>query len=158
MSDLVKIDKILRHILNVQENCILLGKRLIEKGEADMGRQLIANGLIHDNSKFYATEWENLDHYEGVKEGDKVKLELAVSQHNLTNLHHPEAWQGIKNMPRVFLAELACDWCARASEFGTSVHDWINGGAMKRFKFSKRDKVYREIMAFVNLLLDKPFK
>jgi hypothetical protein len=159
MNDIERIDKICRHISNVQENCLVLGKKLIEAGEADLGRKLIANGFIHDNSKFYATEWENLDHYTGVKEqGDRTKLDLAIAQHNLSNPHHPEYWNGIKNMPRLFVAEMVADWAARASEFGTSLHDWINGGAMKRFAFSKRDKIYREIMHFVNLLVDKPFK
>ena len=51
-SDFEKIQDILRHIQNVQANCLLLGKRLIERGDFEIGRQLIANGMIHDNSKF----------------------------------------------------------------------------------------------------------
>lgn len=158
MNDIDRIDKIARHITNVQENCVVLGKKLIGLGEIELGRQLIANGFIHDNSKFYGVEWEHLDHYTGGETVDKDKLEIAVKNHNHTNKHHPEAWGGIKNMPRLYIAEMVCDWAARSAEFGSSVHDWISGGAMKRFEFNKNTKVYKEIMFFVNLLVDKPFK
>lgn len=147
-----KIEKIFRHIKNVQENCEIIGKKLMEKGELDLGRNLIANGLIHDNSKFYGIEWEYLD------DDKSDRQDLAIKQHNLINLHHPEAWHGIKNMPRLYLAEMAADISARAAEFGTDVREWIDNSATKRFKFNKKDKAYKELMSFINLLLDKPFE
>jgi hypothetical protein len=158
MKDIERIEKIVRHITNVQENCLVLGKKLIEAGETHLGRQLIANGFIHDNSKFYGVEWEHLDHYAGGEGVDKEKLGIAVSNHNALNKHHPEAWGDIRNMPRVYIAEMCCDWAARASEFGSSVYDWVQGNAMKRYKFTRNQKVYKEIMYFMNLLLDQPFK
>lgn len=155
MDEIERIDKVVRHITNVQENCFVLGKKLMENSEADLGRQLIANGFIHDNSKFFGIEWEALHSEDGT---DKTKLELAIFNHNSVNKHHPEAWGNIKNMPRLYLAEMVCDWAARAAEFGASLIDWIHGGAMKRYGFTKNTKVYKEIMFFVNLLVDKPFK
>lgn len=155
-SESEKVREIVRHIENVQSRCLLLGLRLIENGEVMLGRRLIANGYRHDQSKLLSTiEWQAF----GQKDVDKSILAMAVSNHNQTNEHHPEYWPGgIKQMPRIFLAECVCDWAARSSEFGSSLTDWIEKDAKKKFKFSKRDKVYREIKYLVNLLLDKELK
>lgn len=158
MSDtLKKVDALYRHIEEVQRNCRLLGERLIEKGRDELAVQLIRNALIHDQSKFTGIEWDYLLSTAETAE-EKTKLSLAVHHHNRTNLHHPEAWLGIKNMPDVFVAEMVCDWKARSSEFGQSVQEWIDNGAAKRFSYTKRDTVYKTIMSFTNLLLDEPFK
>lgn len=152
-----KVDTLYRHIEEVQRNCRLLGERLIEQGQDAMAVQLVKNGLVHDESKFEGIEWDYLL-IEAVTPEDKLKLQMAVSHHNRKNYHHPEAWQGIKNMPDVFLAELVCDWKARSSEFGSSLMDWINNGAAQRFGYTKRDKVYKQIIKYTKLLLDEPFK
>jgi hypothetical protein len=151
-----RLKLIIRHIKNVQDNCILLGEKLIDLGEFDLGKLLIANGFKHDVSKFIATEWDNMDHYQGDK--DTTKLRLAVSQHNRSNMHHPEYWGSIHLMPRVFIAEMCCDWKSRSEEFGSSLTEWINEKATARFCFKKDDAVYKSIMEFVDLLCDKPFE
>lgn len=156
-----KIRAITRHIRNVQDNCLLLGEKLINKGEIDLGKKLIANGFVHDISKFYGIEFENLSCSVGNRDDEinaKLKLKLAVQQHSLTNAHHPEFWSGIDKMPRVFIAEMCCDWKARSEEFGTCLKDWIDEKATKRWEFEKDGGTYKEIMEFVNLLCDKPFE
>ena len=150
---LVLIDSILRHIRNVSDNCILLGKKLILDGQVEFGTKLIANGLIHDNSKLSGIELEYLH-----PDVAKTKLELAVNHHNSTNPHHPEYWQQIDNMPDIFLAEMACDWKSRSEEFGTSIYDWALEEAPKRFNFKKSGEVYRKILKYLELLCDKPFE
>ncbi len=158
MSDtLKKVDSLYRHIEEVQRNCRLLGERLIEQGDEELGVHLIRNALVHDQSKFSGIEWDYLLN-DSEDAADKANLALAIKHHNRTNLHHPEAWLGIKNMPNVFLAEMVCDWKARSSEFGSSLKDWIDNGAAQRFGYTKRDKVYKEIMTYTKLLLDEPFK
>lgn len=152
-----KIRFISRHIRNVEDNCFLLGERLMEKGEIDLGYKLIANGYIHDRSKFHGIEWDQLVPGEPDVAESKLKLKLAVQHHNRTNPHHPEYWGSIHVMPRLFLAEMVADWKARSEEFGTSLRDWIDDQATKRFSFSKEEKVYEEIMEFVDLLCAKPF-
>lgn len=147
-----KIDEIVRHIDGVQTACRLLGERLIDNDKADLGRLLIARGYVHDNSKFYGIEWDYL------VSGDSEHLKLAISQHNRTNDHHPEYWGGIDLMPPLCLAEMVCDWKVRSGEFGSSLRDWVDGDASKRFKYTKGSKVYSTIMYFVDLLCDKPFK
>jgi len=156
---MAKIRGITRHIRNVEDNCLLLGEKLIGLGEIDLGRKLIANGFGHDLSKFAGIEWENLAPGQIAQEdGAKLKLKMAVLHHQKTNAHHPEYWNGIENMPRVHVAELVCDWKARSEEFGESLRDYINEKATKRWSFSKGQKVYDEIMEFVDLICDKPFE
>ena len=142
-----KVETILRHIVNVQQNCELLGKRLMERGEFELGKTLIANSLIHDNSKFFGIEFENLFNV-----NDPSKLEDAILHHSSTNPHHPEYWSGIENMPKIYLAEMIADWKARTSEFGTSLQEWIDNDAAIKFNYKKGDKTYKRIMYFVNLM------
>jgi len=157
---LSKINRLTRHIRNVESNCILLGTKIIQQGDIELGHKLIANGMVHDASKFNGIEFENLTYNEPSKEeASKLKMKMAVHHHQKTCLHHPEAWSGgIKEMPPVFLAECVCDWKARSEEFGTSLKDWIDETATKRWGFVKDDKVYKEIMSFVDLLCEKPFE
>ena len=156
---LAKIRGITRHIRNVEDNCFILGERLILLGKIDLGKQLIANGFIHDASKFTGIEFEYLSLNSPTEENNKLKLKLAVHHHNTTNPHHPESWTGgIKEMPMVYLAEFVCDIKARSQEFGTDLREWIDNEATKKFGFTEDDIVYKDIMFFVNLLCEKPFE
>jgi hypothetical protein len=145
-----KLKSLIEHIEEVQKNCQKLGFKLIEINEFDLGKMLVANSFLHDQSKFHGLEWLHLTKPD---EEDEL-VGVAIQAHTSANYHHPEAWSGIKNMPPVFLAELVCDWKARSSELGNDLKDWIESAAFKKFQFSKRDKVYRDIMRFVNLLLE----
>jgi len=149
-----RVAGIVRHINNVRDNCLLLGERLIGQGEKELGRLLISNGFIHDNSKFHGVEWDHLSS-DGT---DPELLRVAVSNHNRTNPHHPEYWGGINEMPNLYVAEMVCDWKARSNEFGSSLQDWIDGGAAKKFGYTKDSAVYGSIMRFVGILCDKPLK
>jgi hypothetical protein len=59
-------------------------------------------------------------------------------------------------MPRVYVAEMVCDWKARASEFGTSLQKWIEE-SLKRYGYTSKDPVYAQIQEFVELLCDPAF-
>jgi ribosomal protein S8 len=157
---LIKITNITRHIRNVQDNCLLLGTKLIEQGEIELGKQLISNGFVHDVSKFYGIEFENLSISENNDKSEtKLKLKMAIHQHNSINRHHPEAWSGgIKEMPDVYLAEFCSDIKSRSEEFGTDLRDWIHEIGFKKWNFSKEDEVYHKIMKYVDLLCPKPFE
>ena len=155
---LAKLEFVARHIRNVEDNTLLLGKKLIERGDIALGHKLIANGQVHDASKFHGIEFEYLSLNNPTDENKQLKLKLAVHHHNTTNPHHPEYWSGgIKEMPSVYVAEMVADWKARSEEFGSSLRDWIDEHATKRFGFTKEDKVYEEIMEYVNLLCQTPF-
>ena len=147
-----KLEVLIRHIEEVQKNCRLLADRLVsdDKSQFEFAKRLIANSYLHDNSKFSALEWQHLTQGD---EDDKM-LDIVIEEHNSGNLHHPEYWDGIKNMPDVYLAECCADWRTRSSELGTDLKEWIDIKATKRWNFTKRDKVYKTIMKFVNLLLE----
>lgn len=149
------LESVLRHISNVRENCQLLGERLIEKGESSLGIELIALGLIHDYSKIH-----NRNEFKFLRESfyGTPEFNCALTSHITTNQHHPESWGNIAEMPRVYVAEMVCDWKSRSSEFGSDLVTWINEAATKKFEFSKRTKIYREIKEMVSILLDRKFE
>lgn len=148
---------ILRHTDNVKQNCIKLAEVLIDKGEVKLGLNLIANGQIHDNSKFYGIEWLYLN--DETKISNPELFKAAYIQHITLNKHHPEAWiGGIHSMDRLHLGELVCDWASRSSEFGTNLRDFLKDEATKKFDMTVQSRAYREIKELMDLLLDVPFK
>ncbi len=160
MSDEHKrLDILLRHIHGVQEGCQLLGMRLMTRGEASLGRALIANGMVHDNSKFRGLEWQYLnDDRWPIPDGGEELFKAALHQHVTTNPHHPEYWDGgVAEMPRLYLAEMLCDWKARSSEQGTDITEWVKEKAPERFDFSTSGRVYKELKDFLALLLERKF-
>lgn len=151
----LRLKNIVRHITHVQQSCTLLGERLIASGDKEIGHKLIANGFIHDNSKFHGIEWLYL--HDDLKVCEPEMFQMALHQHQTRNPHHPEYWDGIENMPRVYLAEMVCDWHARGHEFGTDLRAFIKNHATKKFNFTLQGKVYKEIKGFVDMLLDPAF-
>ncbi len=149
------LDNLVRHIELVRENGLLLGKKLIAKGQPEFGRILIANCFVHDASKFYGIEWEYLHAGKDVPED---KLKLAICQHVSTNSHHPEFYGGFEFMPAISIAEMVCDITARAQEFGTGLKDWIDDVFIEKHKINKRDRKYKQMMEYVNLLTENSFK
>lgn len=146
---------LLRHIRNVQDECELLAERLLEQGKAELARALLANSMLHDNSKFRGVEWEYLS--DAAKDKHPEQFKAAVKQHQLTNPHHPEYWGGIDTMPTVYIAEMVCDWKARSGEFGTDLREWVKDKAAKRWAFTTQGRVYKEIKEYLDLLLDPRF-
>lgn len=155
-----KIRAIARHRRNVEDNCLLLGERLIYAGEFELGKQVIANGGVHDVSKYSGIEFEFMAPGTPTEEETaKLKLKIAIQQHNTTNKHHPEAWSGgIKDMPDVYLAELVCDCKARSEEQASDFREWIDTVATKKWNFTAEDEVYQKIMKYINILCEQPFK
>lgn len=148
------IDNLVRHIELVRESTLLLGERLINEGRKDFGRLLISKGFIHDASKFHGIEWKYLHAGSDVTND---KLALAVQQHVHTNPHHPEYWGGIENMPEIYVAEMVCDWYARAMEFGTGLREWINEEAIEKFEIDLKGEQYDWIVKYTDILLQNSF-
>ncbi len=124
---------------------------------------MIANGQIHDNSKFYGIEWEYLNDgswpFSEENEERMNGFKIAIKEHLTKNPHHPEYWTGgIDEMPRLYLAEFICDTKSRSSEFGSDYMEWLKEKATKKFKFSLHGKVYKELKYFVDILLEDKFK
>jgi hypothetical protein len=151
-----RLKALIRHKTNVQQSCLFLGEQLIAAGDKSFGRRLITNGFIHDHSKFEGIEWLYL--HEDVKIDNTAMFKMALLQHTHNTPHHPEYWDGIKNMPSIYLAEFVCDIHARGSEFGTDVREWIKMDAAEKFDFTLHSKVYKDVKQFLDILLMVPFK
>jgi hypothetical protein len=145
-----KIELVFNHIQNVQRGCYKLGLKLMKRGEIELGRNLIANGQIHDNSKFKGIEFAHLFHSDPL-------LSEVIKHHQSVNPHHPEYWGSIHDMPKVYVAEMVCDWYARSTEFGTGIREWIDNKATQKFSFSPEDPVYKTIQEMLALLLEPSF-
>ena len=145
-----KVEQVLSHIQGVQRNCYRLGMRLINDGEKELGRMLIANGQVHDNSKFKGIEFEHLF-------GGDALLTEVIKHHVSTNPHHPEYWGSIHAMPEVYVAEMVCDCLTRGSEFGTDVHEFFSEVATKKYGFNMTQPVGKTITKYLNLILSTPF-
>jgi hypothetical protein len=151
MDSYTRLEKVLIHIQNVQRISQRLGILLMKEGEQELGKNLIANAQLHDNSKLRGIEFDHLF------AGDEL-LSVTVSHHQKTNPHHPEYWGGIQNMPEVFFAEMVCDWAARGGEFGSNVREWITNSATEKYNFEMTDTVGIQVNRFLDLILEKPFK
>jgi Family of unknown function (DUF5662) len=148
------LDNLVRHIELVREACLLLGRRLMDSGRTEFGKQVIARGFEHDVTKFFGIEW---DYLHAGRDIPKSELELAIKQHTRTNDHHPEFHGGVENMPEIAVAEMVCDWYARSQEFGTGLRDWIKQNAIDKFKIDLESDQMNWINKFVNILLEDHF-
>lgn len=148
--NLDKVTSVMEHIANVQRNCNKIGFKLIKKGEVEMGRKLIANGQIHDNSKFEEIEFNHL--FTGCK-----MLSDVIAHHAKTNPHHPEYWGNIEDMPEVYIAEMVCDCAARSSEFGTDLREWFNTKATTKYNIKPKSRSAKLIHKYLNMLLTPSF-
>ncbi len=154
LSTAEHIEDLIRHVTLVRNACVLLGRRMIARGEVEDGRLLIARGHVHDASKWLGIEWDYLHVGPDVDVG---KLKLAMHQHQSTNDHHPEFHGGIHKMPPLALAEMVCDWYARSQERATDLRQWITEKAMPKFGFKHGDATHTSVMGFVAILLVDPF-
>lgn len=154
-SDLKHLRSVKRHIGLVQDACDLLGTKLIEAGEVDFGKNLIANGLKHDSSKLTGIEWLYLRN----DPPDKHLLKVALQQHVTTNMHHPEYWDSdISKMPELYVAEMVADWWARSSEMGTNLREWFLKEGCSKYEIPKNGTVYKRIKKYIDMLFEDNFK
>jgi hypothetical protein len=133
-----------------------MSEKLSDNGDKDFGRKLLANGLIHDNSKLDGIEWLYLNEETKVKSPELFKA--ALLQHNKGNPHHIEYWLRPEDMPDIYIAELVCDCSARASEFGTDVREWFKEEFTEKYGISTSSNLYRTIKKFLDMLLLPKFK
>jgi len=149
------LDNLIRHITLVRNACVLLGRRLMARGESGFGLQLIARGHIHDQSKFSGIEWQYLH---AGPDTPKMELGLAIRQHTAVNTHHPEFHPGgVEGMPELDLAEMLCDWYGRSQEFGTDLRQWIRETAMPKYGIKPDSPAHKKIMSYVKVLLEDSF-
>ena len=138
------LQSILKHIDNVRSNCILLGNKIIDDGNLELGKALIANGYNHDNSKLHGIELLYLN--EKTKEENPLLFNTAYLQHVSNNKHHPEAWiGGIESMDELHLLEMICDWDSRSFEFNTNSMDWFKDIGANKYNIKPNSRLYKFI-------------
>jgi len=89
---------------------------------------LVENIMIHDRSKYSPEEWNGYRQWFFPAIGeikDKAKFDAAWKHHYEHNDHHPEYWKK-KDMPKVAIAELICDWEAMSRNFGGNPLEYFN--------------------------------
>lgn len=145
---------LIRHKELIKDAAVLLGTRLVEEGRSELGRQVIARGFAHDNSKFFGIEWKFLHAGNDVARQD---LDAAIAQHHATNPHHAEFFGGFGNMDEISVYEMACDFYARAQEFGTNLRDYIKTAANGRLKIDDSPLQKGWLDSAVNVLLEDAF-
>lgn len=158
ISEEERLDNLIFHIENVQDNAKRLVEKLRSHGQfnEDFYRKILCLAYKHDNSKFSGIEWQYL--YSDMKIDEPENFQYAAESHIYKNNHHPEYWGGIKKIPPPNLAILICDWKSRSEEFGSDFIEWIDKEATLRYNFSAKDRVYKVIMNFAKLLIEEPFK
>lgn len=151
---LKKLELVQRHKENVIKNCDIVGKKLIESGEIQLGLNLIANSYSHDDCKLKSPfQFEYL-----FQDKDKEMLKLAVQEHNTTCDHHLNFYEDIHAVPVVKIAEIVCDLAARSSEQGSSLKDYLENIYFPKHGIKKNSNLDKQIKKFVNLLLEEKFK
>jgi len=155
LLNLKKIRELIRHIRNVQDGAIRIGEKCIENGDEEFGRNLIANAFVHDQTKFRGVEWYAI----GCSDTEDKDLRgVAISTHQKTNMHHPEYWNGVENMPEIYLAEMVCDTYARSVEMGTNLREWWKLTGIEKYGISKSGKTWKTIKKYIDMILDPEFK
>ena len=102
----------------------------------------------HDNSKWSDEEFDAYRrhfHYISDKEKEESKedFEKAWKHHYTVNDHHPEHYcldGEPKEIPKVAMAELICDWDAMSRKFGGNPLKWYNDNAARKFVFNDNTK------------------
>lgn len=148
------VEDLIGHVRRVQSNAMDLARHFMRNGRAEFARVLLAKVHLHDASKWGGIEWDWM--HRGPDAAGK-QLELAISQHQKTNDHHPEYWGGLKNMPEICVAEMVCDWLARSQEFATDLRVYIRTQAAERFDFAWAVAQAEWIWKFVGILLPEKF-
>jgi hypothetical protein len=154
LSMIDHLENLTNHINMVRANCLLLGKRLIAQGRSEFGKDIIARGYAHDNSKFEGIEWEYLH---AGKDIPKEKLDLAIRKHVYNNDHHPEFHGGFEYMKEICVAEMACDLFARCQEFGECYRDWLTKNAVEKYKINTDSQQYKWLCGFAEILIENYF-
>ena len=152
LTDIQRAEIILTHVNLVESHMQKIARVLMKDNSAtrEFILTLLQNSRLHDASKFGLFEFDNL--FEG-----GLHFNEALNIHRAGNMHHPEYWSGIENMPEVYIVEMACDWFARANEFGTDLIQWIDDVATVKYNFTKGDHIWDIIMVYVKILLVKKF-
>ena len=128
------------HIKNVRKSFndrALQLKNVLDLSDDDM-IELRRKISKHDESKYSDDEFEGYrkNFYPAPGEDKNVakrEFDLAWRHHYTVNDHHPEYWKG-KDMSKIAIAELICDWEAMSRNFGGNPLEYFEKNKDKKRK------------------------
>jgi hypothetical protein len=156
-TDLEHLDDVVTHLLELHECAVKMARKLMTMGDKEkaFALKLLERAFKHDSDKFKPSIWK---HLRRGCDGSEEFVE-AWRSHTSNNRHHPEYHsRGIHEMSDLDLAELLCDWAARASEMKTGLQQYIEEKATLRYGFSQHDPVYARLIHFKSLLCGEEFR
>jgi hypothetical protein len=112
----------------------------------------------HDKSKFYSDiylgyVWINAHYNLGMKYPSKeIELLAKVSceKHYKAEDHHPEHFGDCNDMTISNITEMIADWSAMSEELGTSLIDWYNKIASKKYNFNEENtNIIKNLIKFI---------
>lgn len=124
------VEYISEHISNVHLAFLKYGKTLCEKLNISLSK--LSNNIdIHDKSKYSEEEFEPYRqwfHSCSYEERDEKAFNKAWEHHYKFNRHHPQYWVdedgNIKDMDKIFIAEMLLDWEAMSMKFGGTTYEY----------------------------------
>lgn len=160
-SKMIKmIDDNVLHKKIVLDKCLLVSKYFIQKGNVELGLNIIRRGVAHDNSKFSKQEFVELVSIISPKT-DKCFKDATytlseeerkiIERHWKSNRHHPEFYDNQEEMGELDIIEMVCDWAARSQQYGTDLMEFVEERQHNRFKFS--DRLFKKIEGYCRLVV-----
>lgn len=148
----------LTHKRYVHQSCWKMAQYFIANGEEDKALEIMRRAALHDTSKLYGQELEQLsqidDDFASMKdpnvhlnEGQKALIAL----HYKNNTYYPEHWKDIAQMPAMDVVEMVCDWHARSTEFETDLIEFAKIRQQNRFHFPS--EMFEQILKYCEILV-----
>ena len=132
------VEYVNKHITRVRNSYNERGREIaIVLGLSESEIEDLVNRIAtHDQSKYGSEEMEGYRQNFNPAPGEKPNKELfekAWKHHYENNDHHPEYWKG-KDMPKVAIAELICDWESMSRTFGGNPLEYFEKNKDKKKK------------------------
>lgn len=131
-------DYVDKHIKNVMDSYNARSREIgIVLGLTSLEQIALKDKIaVHDLSKYTDEEFEGYRQWFFTTPGEdrnKEAFDKAWKHHYTVNDHHPEYWKG-KDMSKVAIGELICDWEAMSRNFGGNPLQYFEDNKEKKRK------------------------
>lgn len=142
------------------DSCRILSVYFLKENKEDFALNLMKRAFVHDISKLSKFEFHAADAFDSFSKHTNTRNhdfsddeKIFLNEHWKNNKHHPEHWDDVNNMTDVDIAEMVCDWHARAIEFEDDLITYIEHRQNTRFSFP--DNIYSKIIYYANILISE---
>lgn len=142
----------------VVTSCEKLARYLEKEGAVEHAKMLRERAKIHDNSKISCEEElqalsriinDKSSLVDSSKQLSPIKQD-AIKLHWKHNTHHPEHYKTVKDMSKLDIMEMCCDWHARSTQYKTDFLKFVEDRQKDRFNFP--DWMFAEIWHYCKVL------